>query len=122
MNIKTRIRATMLATAMALVALVAIVVPGAQAGMFTEITHASGDSGYSAPIKIKCSDGRTASLYKGGWSGTHCGAKTDYVYVGDGQEVKCQNLFPPFGWRTYDATGWHYVDGYTQLKCYMQAD
>ncbi len=96
--------------------------PPANAGWFTEVYHNSADEGYNAPIWIKCHDGRTSYLLPGEGSPARCGARTDYIYVGTGQQISCQNLFPPFGWRLYDATGWHYIQGYTTLTCYMQLD
>jgi hypothetical protein len=92
----------------------------ANAGYFTEITHAKDDAGYSAPIYIACKDGRIKLLYKGVWSGSQCGAHVDYMYVSPGMKIRCQNLYPPFGWRTYDTTGWHYIESWTMLKCYVQ--
>lgn len=118
-----RIKAAIIGACLALLATIGVTAStttAANAGWFTEITHAKDDSGYSAPIYIQCHDGRVFSLLKGQWSGAFCGARTDYMYVSPGMKIRCLNLFPPFGWRTYDTTGWKYIEGGTQLKCYVQ--
>lgn len=98
--------------------------PAAHAAIFTDVTHAGDDSGYAAPIHIICrNDGSHRWLYTGEssfMSGKACGGLgVDKIVVGYDQTVRCNNLLPPYGWRTF-YTGTTEVPSYASLKCYMQ--
>lgn len=91
--------------------------------VFTDVTHASDDSGYAAPIRITCrNDGSTRYLYTGEssvWGNKACGGLgVDKIVIGADQAVRCFNALPPYQSLYYLRTA--EVPSYASLKCYMQ--
>lgn len=94
--------------------------PAAQAGNFNDVVHASDDSGYTADIRIRCSDGRIRFLGVGEWSGPKCGAHVDKIMPEYNQMVVCENMLPPYQSRTYWQGNTWELPSWSTFKCYMQ--
>lgn len=92
----------------------------AHRGTFNDVTHASGDTGYTAPIHIICNDGRHAWLYVGESSPGKCGFHVARIVVALNQTVYCKNSLPPYQNIYYYTGNYNAVPTASSLKCYMQ--
>lgn len=91
-------------------------------GQCGTIKHYSPDSGYDAPIAIRCNygSGPTRFVYEGQSSKLRC-RDTDQVYVRANEEIRCRTLSGAWFTR-FDAKGWHKIkDTFTQ-SCVVQRD
>ena len=92
----------------------------AQAGYFNDLYHAADDSGYTAPIRIECSDGRIRYLYVGEGSMGKCGAHVKRVWPSYNQMVTCYNTLPPYQRITYWDGNTRELPSAASFRCYMQ--
>lgn len=89
----------------------------------TDVTHSRNDSGYAAPIRVRCNTGTVLTLYTGQHS--HSGpaacslSGVDAIYAGPDQAVRCFNQLPPYN-TPYFIGGWRSVGSVQSLDCFMQ--
>lgn len=91
-------------------------------GQCGTIKHISPDTGYDAPIAIRCKwqTGPTRFVYEGQSSKLRC-HDTDEVYVRYNEEIRCRSNSGLWFTR-FDAKGWHKIkDTFTQ-SCVVQRD